>query len=660
METMLLNGLGSTIKMNYYEFSEKNCYEVVIVGGGTCGLAAASRLCEDSPGSIYTEDEHQRFHWLRQRSGKVNLINRNVSSKTTFKPPNNSSAYKLKKKYSSDEILVLDAISDQWLGQWDHQFETCLIPFLRSPMFFHPDPVNVDGLVSYAHMMRKEGPQHLKEIENVVGKEISKHKQKKLRMKMKKKVAMEEPHPVPINGINSGHNARGLTDINMRDWKDYYRPSTPLFREFCQDIIQRYRLENVVRKDKVVDIEYCFINIIETNESGKGFVIRTESGRIYACKACIVTSGHAGQINFPIKPFQDLPDDSFEGSCHTTHIFLRTVPHFPDEKVMKKVRAGKPSSIVVVGGGLTSAQLVDVAIRSGVEKCFLLLRGPLKIKHFDFHLEWVTKYKNVKKSAFYMLDSDEERFQMIQEAREGGSVNPEYYRKIMKHVKSGKLELMRFTTIEEQTYDKDAKSWTLKLKTKPSKSNSLLVSTTDDGQDVDSMSSYQNLDNVDYIYFATGITANLRKLLFLNNILDNHPIELIQGLPVLTDNLQWNNEIPLFMSGKNAQLKMGPSSANLDGARLGAERVGWYLQEKRSQGYFDWTSPPVLPDCRICDDNSDYTNSLDSELNADSTESLPTTQSSSSLNDKETISTFETRLKLAGGEMNWYSLLDIE
>ncbi len=37
------------------------------------------------------------------------------------------------------------------------------------------------------------------------------------------------------------------------------------------------RLENVVRKDKVTTLSIAFINIIEMNESGKGFVIRTES-----------------------------------------------------------------------------------------------------------------------------------------------------------------------------------------------------------------------------------------------------------------------------------------------------------------------------------------------------------------------------------------------
>lgn len=423
--------------MNCYQFTKANCFEVVIVGGGTCGLAVASRLCEDTPGSIFTEDEHQRFHWLRQRGNKVNLINRNVTSKTKFKPPSLTNMYKSKKKYSPEEILVLDGVSDKWLGQWDHQFETCLIPYLRSPMFFHPDPVNVDAMVSYAYSTNQEGPKHLKEIENVVGREYSKHQQKKLRKKKKS----DKMSPVP--GANKSHNSNGLVDINMRDWKDYYRPSTPFFREFCQDIINRYNLHHLVKKDKVVDIEYCFLDITDSNESGKGFVVKTESGQIYACKACVVTSGHSGDINYPIEPFQDSKEEFLEGSCHTTHIFLKQITQYPHPRIMEKVKLGIPNKLVVVGGGLTSAQLIDVAIKKGVDKCYLLLRGPIKIKHFDFHLDWVTKYKNVKKSAFYMLDSDEERFQMIQDAREGGSVNPEYYKKIMDHVKSGKLELLR-------------------------------------------------------------------------------------------------------------------------------------------------------------------------------------------------------------------------
>ncbi|CAH2351729.1 hypothetical protein CLIB1423_04S04632 [[Candida] railenensis] len=644
--------------MNCYEVLSTNLLEVIVVGGGTCGLAVTSRLCEDSPGSIYTEDEHQRFHWLKQRGSKVNLINRNVSSKKNYKLPSLFSAYKPSKKYSPHEILVLDATSDNWLGQWDHQFATCSIPYLRSPMFFHPDPVNVDGLVSFAYLTRREGSRDLMEIDNVVGKEYSKHKQKKLRMKNNKR----KSQPVPTNSqlpSPSSQNSPGLIDINMRDWKDYYRPSTSLFRDFCQDIIDRYKLHNMVKKDKVVDIEYCLLNVTDTNECGKGFLVRTEGGQIFGCKSCVVTTGHAGKINYPISPFK-LSPEAPEGSCHTTHIFQRKVSSFPDANIIHKIEQGKRNSMVVVGGGLTSAQLVDVALRSGVEKCYLLLRGGMKIKHFDFHLDWVTKYKNVKKSAFYMLDSDEERFQMIQDAREGGSLNPEYYKKIMNHVKSGKLELLRFTTIDEQDWIAAEKCWKLKLKCVPNKNNSRITGNS---------AEFRTLTNVDYIYFATGITPDLEGLGFMDNIIQHFPIDIIHGLPVLTDNLQWNNEIPLFMTGKNAQLKMGPSSANLDGARLGAERVGWCLQEMRSQGSFDWVTSSYtsrdetcsIHDCPVCEYSDSDLSSISSMNSNEISSNTTSSEVSKEVTKKEKpFSAFEARLKLAGGELNWYSLLETE
>ncbi|CAK7903393.1 hypothetical protein CAAN1_32S00518 [[Candida] anglica] len=623
--------------MNCYEFSKECLYEVIIVGGGTCSLAAAARLCEDHPGSIYTEDEHQRFHWLSQRGNRVNLINRNVSSKTKYKPMNQ---YKPKRRYSPEEILVLDAVSDNWLGQWDRQFAACKIPYLRSPMFFHPDPANVDGMVSYAHLQKREGPKDLMEIVNVVGKEYSKHQQKKQRQKTKR----SRQTPIP-NGSATSHDIGGLTDVNMRDWKDYYRPSTPFFRDFCQDIVDRYNLHDVVKKDSVVSVEYCLLNIIETNESGKGFVVKTASGQVYCCKSCIVSSGHSGEINYPIENLNVNPTN-LEGSCHTTHIFSGEVSQHPHPRVVSKVARGKPTKLVVIGGGLTSAQLVEVALQSGVEKCYLMLRGPLRIKHFDFHLEWVTKYKNVKKSSFYMLDTDEERYQMIQDARQGGSVNPEYYKKLMKHVKNGRLEILRYSKLEESKWDPLKKTWDLDVSVRASKNNIELFD-----ENGCSMSSIVSLNDVDYVYCATGICPNLHKLKFLSPILQANPIKIIQGLPVLTDNLQWDEEIPLFMTGKNASLKMGPASANLDGARLGAERIGWCLQEMRSSGAFEWEQAPgecTINDCPVCDDESE---SLDEG----------SLLSGTSVDTEDTVlSSFDTRLKLAGGELNWYSLLDVE
>ncbi|ABN65795.2 predicted protein [Scheffersomyces stipitis CBS 6054] len=607
----------------------ENFFEVIVIGGGTCSLAITARLCEEYPASIYTEDEHQRFHWLRQRGSRVNLINRNVSSRTTFKPPSKDRCYAPRRKFQPSDILVLDAAGERFMSQWDNQFGSCQIPYLRSPMFFHPDPVNVDGLVSFAHLSKRESAGDIMEIKNVVGKEYSKHQLKKLAKKNTRK------RTSPIPSTNANHDKPGIIDINMRDWKDYYRPSTKLFEDFCKDIVDRYSLHNNVKKDEAINVEERFINVLGKEEYGKGFVIKSANGETFGCKICIVATGHRGEVNYPIKPFEDphFP----EGSCHTTHLFNKEV-NFLGKELMIKPRASKSRSIVIVGGGLTSAQLAHVAANVGISKIYLMLRGPVKIKHFDFHLDWVTKYKNVKKSAFYMKDTDQERWEMIQEAREGGSFNPEYYKKILDHVKNGRVDLMKYTSITNSEWDSDTKTWKLLIKSKSE-------TKTAKGEDI-----YfeRELENIDYIYFATGITANVKSLDFLQPVIQDHDIECVNGFPCLTDNLQWNNDLLLFMIGKNASLRTGPSSANLDGARLGAERIGWYIQDLLSSGKLEWKTRR----CKFCSSESPVSNvSLDSKLDGDSESEVET-------DTDEELSSFDTRLKLASGQMNWYSLLD--
>lgn len=528
------------------DISLEEYFDVCIVGGGTCGLAVAARLCEDTPGSIYTEDEHQRFHWLRNRKNNLGTVGKNAKKST----------FHLALKFMASQILVLDAVSDSFLGQWDNQFATCQIPHLRSPMFFHPDPHSIDSMITYAHQSNRESD--LMEIPNVVGREYSKHQQKRVMNKQRAK------RPAPLD-TEKNHDLPGIVDINMRDWRDYYRPLTKFFKDFCQDVVDRYDLGSCVRKDEVVSVRYGNFHIFDKSFVERGFIFVTASGKIYGSKICVVASGHRGKINFPLKGIESSlkVQNQLDFACHTTHIFNRATP-FPPVKVIRKLNMRKKCSIVIVGGGLTSAQLAHVACTMGIEVT-LLLRGPIKIKHFDFHLDWVTKYKNLKKSSFYILDTDEERAKLITDAREGGSVNPEYHKKLNKHIAEGILTMHQYTTITESTI-KDG-IWTLMLKTNSPKE------------------SCERTIKSDYVVCATGIQADIEGLSFMSEILKEHPIDTVCGLPCLTDNLQWNDALPLYMVGKNAALRIGPTSANLDGARLGAERVGWKIQD-------DWNKSP--------------------------------------------------------------------
>ncbi|EEY14336.1 FAD binding domain-containing protein [Verticillium alfalfae VaMs.102] len=141
-------------------------YDVLIVGAGPCGLAVASRLCEHSPSALFTDDEHQRYHWVKKHGRRMALKNRRngrVSQKAMAhdkEPP----------KYST---LVLDGTGDEFMNRWKTLFTAFDIHHLRSPMFWHVDPSDRDALLAMAHNEGREN--ELFELKNCVGKEVSKH-----------------------------------------------------------------------------------------------------------------------------------------------------------------------------------------------------------------------------------------------------------------------------------------------------------------------------------------------------------------------------------------------------------------------------------------------------------------------------------------------------
>ena len=59
------------------------------------------------------------------------------------------------------------------------------------------------------------------------------------------------------------------------------------------------------------------------------------------------------------------------------------IRQLPDPSVVAKMKAGARTNILVIGGGLTSAQVADMAIRRGVTKVWHLIRGPLKGKRYN-------------------------------------------------------------------------------------------------------------------------------------------------------------------------------------------------------------------------------------------------------------------------------------
>lgn len=315
---------------------EQVIHDVIIIGAGPCGLAVAARLREETPSAIFTDEEQRRYHWLKKHRGRMAIKNKKTLQTVDADPS--------VKGRPGPSIIVLDSSGDQWMTKWNAQFKTFDISHLRSPMFFHVDPRDRDGLLGYAHGNSRND--ELIEICGCVGHERTKNQRKKDR----------------------GRAAKWReTAIDERERQDYYTPSTCLFQDHCDCVIKDYGLsEQLLEQETVLDIGFGYVDGVSDLDCV--FSIATQSGVRYA-RTAVLAVGAGGIPEIPGTHERcEIP-----GACHSMHI-----KEFPDPAVMAKVRRRQRTTVVVVGGGLTAAHLAVNALKSGVSKVHMILRSRLK------------------------------------------------------------------------------------------------------------------------------------------------------------------------------------------------------------------------------------------------------------------------------------------
>lgn len=146
---------------------------------------------------------------------------------------------------------------------------------------------------------------------------------------------------------------------------------------------------------------------------------------------------------------------------------------------------------------------------------------------------------------------------MYLEARNGGSINPKYRKILDTHVASGKISLHTFTTLKSVSWDAATKTF----------------------KSIETSAADLSLPPIDHIVFATGIQTDVNTMPCLQNMLNDYPIEVMGGLPCINNDLMWCDDVPLFANGRLAALRLGPGAPNLVGARIGAERIAWNVQD---------------------------------------------------------------------------------
>ena len=364
-----------------------------------------------------------------------------------------------KRQKIRSKIAVFDS-SGKWMSRWEHQFAALEIPHLRSPAVHHPDP-NPFALRKFAESRSSEF------------------------------------------------------------FPPYDLPGTRLFNDFCEDVIRRWDLENIVIGEKITRIQPL------NNPFGSRFRLWLGSGKSILARRVVLATG-SSQLQTPDWINQINQNYPLDKLCHSKTVDLRKL-YLAGEKVL------------IIGGGLTSGHLAVGAMSRGAE-VQISMRRQLQEKIFDADAGWLgPKYLK----GFFAEPNFEKRFEMIQQARNGGSMTPAMVTQLRRQAHNGKLK------IQENTQVVEAK-WT---------DNQWLVKFTDGEQ-----------KQFHRIWLSTGTRFYVNSEPLLKEVLQAYPIPVINGLPVLDDSLRWRG-CSLFVMGGLAALQIGPTARNLSGARMASDKM---------------------------------------------------------------------------------------
>lgn len=343
--------------------------------------------------------------------------------------------------------------------------------------------------------------------------------------------ALEIPHlrsPAVHHPDPDPHALRSFSSFRHSElFPPYDLPGTELFQDFCQEVIRRWQLETCIYPASVQAV------IPENQEGRRRFMLQLSTGETIKVRRVVIASG-AGTPQMPNwveKIPTPYPRDRL---LHSSAVDLRGLQ-----------LAGE--RILIIGSGLTSGHLAVGAINRGAQ-VLLMARRTLYEKLFDADPGWLgPKYLK----SFWAEPDYFQRWQMIQQARNGGSMTPALMTQLRRLEREGKISIWNQCQVAQAHWRED--HWQICCEN--STVHECLVH-----------------QKIDHIWLATGTQLNVATHPLLQGVLSAYPTELVNGLPVVDEYLRWRG-CELFVMGKFAALRVGPTAGNLSGARMASERM---------------------------------------------------------------------------------------
>ena len=307
----------------------------------------------------------------------------------------------------------------------------------------------------------------------------------------------------------------------------YDLPGTQLFHDFCQEIIRRWQLQGRVVPAQVNGLE-------PIRERGRQrFRLTFTNGQVLTARRIVLAI--AGGVPHVPDWVNALPQNyPPERLCHSHQVDLRRLQ-----------LAGE--QILIVGSGLTAGHLAVGAISRGAQ-VMMMARRTFYEKLFDAEPGWLgPKYLK----GFHAEPSWEKRWQMIRDARNGGSLTPAVLTKLRRLERSGKLSFYEQCEVQSATWQDN--TWQVSC------------------NHPEAHHCITHLP-IDRIWLATGSTLDVNQWPLLSAVREQYPLADVEGLPILDKHLRWPG-CNLFIMGGAAALQVGPVARNLFGGKLACDRI---------------------------------------------------------------------------------------
>ncbi|XP_030269654.1 uncharacterized protein LOC115579990 isoform X2 [Sparus aurata] len=327
-----------------------------------------------------------------------------------------------------------------------------------------------------------------------------------------------------------------------------------------------------------------------TERSGDGlrkrvkyFQVQLQEGLVLKANQVVMATGptRAQMANIPswVKSIEEsYPEERLQHTVHLMHRLTtarqqlqdcqRESETFSTQELCGVCEAGQ--RVMVVGGGLTSAHVVSIALQQGAGHVTWVMRKHLQLKQFDVGdvESLVGRYSHVEHGIkmdgqaylrqFYNERSLHKRLAMIRQARKGGAVTPEAYIHLQPFILSGQVDVKTYCEVSEARWCYRSQAWSLSLSTGERWTG-------------------------DMIWLATGCKLDVRQDPLLSAVMKEFPIQVMDGWPCISESLQWAEGCPLYLMGQYTALQIGPHAVNLAGGQAASMRIAKNIRRRQRQ-----------------------------------------------------------------------------